>query len=100
MESICYYYLHRETNEPKHEYIICFLLDNSKYNLDLFRNELDFYLEKCIKQHLSQNDFQSNQNLIDLLENWYDSSVSYLSRSFCILKHDNLAIFIDEVCFN
>jgi hypothetical protein len=98
LESICYYYLYRQTNEPKNEYIICFLLDNSKHNLDLFRNELDFYLEKHIKQHFNQNDFQSNQNLLDLLENWYDNSISYLYRSFHLLKNNNnLAVFIDEV---
>jgi hypothetical protein len=53
-ESICYYYLHRHDQEPNTEYLVCLIVEDSKYDLDLFRNELDFYFEQYLKSHFNQ----------------------------------------------
>lgn len=96
-DSIIYYYLHRQPNEPKNEYIICLILEDANNNLDLFRNELDFYFEKYLMKHFNQMELNSNDNLIDLLSNWYEYSIEFISRSFKVLKNGNfLSIFMDQ----
>ena len=51
MESICFYRRDTIPNKNDEEFLLCFILDDLKYNLDLFRNELDFYFKNYIEHY-------------------------------------------------
>ena len=55
IDSICYFYLFRQKNPPNNEYLICFVMADAEHNLDLFRNELDSYIEANIQTYLEDS---------------------------------------------
>ncbi len=55
MNSICYHNYLSQTDSADNHYLICFILADGSYNLDLFRSELDFYLDTNLKEFLNQN---------------------------------------------
>ena len=97
IESICYYFLYRPSVEHSiNEYLICVVLNDSEFNLDLFRNELDYYIEKCVQKYLNDSELKQLDELEVVLRNWYLYSVNYLVRTLSLFK-DNLDVFIDQV---
>ena len=55
IDSICYFYLFKQKNPPNNEYLICFVMADAENNLDLFRNELDSYIENHIQTYLEDS---------------------------------------------
>ncbi|CAF0959032.1 unnamed protein product [Brachionus calyciflorus] len=90
IESICYYYVHRaitnnnNNNNNENEIIICFLVDDSNYNLDLYRNELDFYVKECLIENLE--DLSKVEEFRESFQKWYEIVCNYLKR---ILEYTN-----------
>ncbi len=53
ISSICYHNYFRQAGSTSNHYLVCFVLADGSNNLDLFRNELDFYCDARLKEILN-----------------------------------------------
>jgi hypothetical protein len=129
IDSSCYFFHHRQNFEPFNEYLLCFLVNDSQFNLDLYpffeRKHFYFVFFEFYKLELFLNssdskkktfrkelDFYFEKNLksylnsnveseefLSLLRNWYANSIEYLKRTLELLSQ-KAAILFEEVAFN